>query len=367
MDTTSRLNMCQKSTVCAGLLIISIGLSFMTSYYFSDMYIKITYPESYKSLAISNGYNIYYSRANNTGSERQNKTNSPNEQVVNSVEICSQEERKQYFQHMCDVIQNRNQRPRAFLVDHEHKVTYCYVPKIASTSWKELMAASTTRGKAHNQTENVHEVRIHRPDILQRYGLSTVPMNQLQTLKGYTNFAIVRHPFDRAVSAYADKMLHTGYFQTFQNVVKKHFREETQPFKDPVSFLEFVRYLTEGNAGNPHWRSYMPDCNPCVLDFDYILRVETLEHDSPNILKKINQTLDFFNTNKANVNREGNETIDGKVFPKYLKAFKSIDEEHVISLYQKYRLEFEQFGYTYNHTTKMAYCKVTLPSGKVCC
>ena len=348
----------------AGMFLFVGCLYFINQYYLNIHPLGYIYSAANQSCSTSSEIKTLYLNKTTHGPE-----NKPlyGDSVHKSVRICTQKERKQYIQHKCSIIKNKEQKYRSFVVSHEHKLVFCDVPKAASTTWETDMALSTTKGKAYNAKSPIGDARIHRTSEALKYGLSRVSLSELRTLKGYTTFAVLRHPFDRAESAYTDKMLGPGFFEKYQQDVKDNFRDQNKPMTDPVSFPEFVRYLTEGYSDNPHWRSYTTDCNPCVIDFDYILRVETMKHDAPHILSILHQAKDFVSSHKFNVKRQEEDVSEKFVSPKYLELFESIDLDHTKWLQKKYKLDFEQYGYYFDYDKKLATCQVILPSGEVCC
>ena len=350
-------------------LFIGLLLFFYCLYFVNQYYLNIASSGYMYSMANEHDSISFEVRASNATKTNHGSNIEPffRVDVHNSVRICTQEERKQYIQHKCSIIKNKEQKNRSFVVSHEHKLVFCDVPKAASTTWESGMALSTSIGKAYHAKAPIENARIHRISQSLKYGLSRVSLSELHTLKGYTTFAVVRHPFDRAESAYTDKMFCKGFFKKYQQEVKDNFRDQDTLMTDPVSFAEFVRYLTEGYSDNPHWRSYTTDCNPCALNFDYILRVETMEHDAPYILSIMNQAKDFLHSHKSNVRRQATNVSENIVSPKYLELFESIDLDHTKWLQRKYKLDFEQYGYFFNYNKKLATCQVTLPSGEVCC
>ena len=92
---------------------------------------------------------------------------------------------------------NRSLKRVQFIVDDEHKVAYCGTAKIASSTWRMILMMSTKQGKLLERPRAAHD-----PKNLKARGLrmtSNVDSN-------YTKFMIVRHPLDRYVSGYRDKM-----------------------------------------------------------------------------------------------------------------------------------------------------------------
>ena len=91
----------------------------------------------------------------------------------------------------------------------------------------------------------------------------------------YFAFSFVRHPFDRLVSAYIEKieMNKTGYFQLHIGAIKEKYGN--------VTFNNFLLHVlsTKGNP-NEHWLPFYKTCSYCDFGFDqFIGRLETFDRD----------------------------------------------------------------------------------------
>ena len=91
------------------------------------------------------------------------------------------------------------------------------------------------------------------------------------------------------------------------------------------------------------------NCEPCSIDYDYIVHLETLSEDLPPVLAHLNATdlLYQFPTNKLNVKR------DHKYAAMYLKMPFSIMKP----LVDKCRADADMFGYTFDAYLRDEYKK----------
>nr|CAD7457429.1 unnamed protein product [Timema tahoe] len=215
--------------------------------------------------------------------------------------------------------------------------------KVACTNWKRIFMLLT------GQTNTTDVLAIpasaaHEKSIFTKLSkYSTADINIL--LKTYTKFLFVRHPFERLLSAFRNKLeqhyLSSKYFQSrFGRFIIKHYRvnasNESLLKGDDVKFSEFVAYLIDQkNKFNEHWKPIYDLCHPCLINYDIIGKYETLYEDSDFVLQKAG--------------------IENVVFPRapkpsstsfYLKSyFSALSKETIEQLYKIYFLDFKLFDY----------------------
>lgn len=187
------------------------------------------------------------------------------------------------------------------IVDDTHRIMYCYVPKVACSNWKRIFLHMTGMfdylRPEHLKHNDVHFTYRSKLNILSDYSTRSI----YERLFSYKKFLFVRHPLERLLSAYRDKLAGVGFEDpTYQNVAsiiyEKYHQNQTLGSqanitvkRGDVSFVDFVKYLVEDdNIGrgvyNEHWERQIRLCNPCVIDYDYIGKYETLEEDANWIL-----------------------------------------------------------------------------------
>ena len=105
---------------------------------------------------------------------------------------------------------------------------------------------------------------------------------------------VVRHPFERIMSAYVDKLedydrdlrYRGGYYyamygadivNTYRNKYKQSDPGNPLFDRKEPSFVEFVNYLldTPVERYDEHWRPQYILCPPCHFNFDVIVKMET--------------------------------------------------------------------------------------------
>lgn len=218
--------------------------------------------------------------------------------------------------------------------------------QVVCTNWKRLLMVLTGRSNTTNVV-SIPASLAHNESSHQR--LSDIPTSQLPPiLSTYTLFVMVRHPFERLLSAYRNKLednqASAKYFQSiFGRHIIKHYRnnatQKDLETGDNVTFKEFVRYLiTEGvdsASANEHWRSVYSLCRPCDLDYTFIGKYDTFTEDTQAVLDLISAPKLTFP-----------HTRSGKTGDRLRTYFRQLDLDDIKSLYLLYEMDFKLFGYT---------------------
>ena len=102
-------------------------------------------------------------------------------------------------------------RARNVLYSDRQGVIYCYVPKVACTNWKRMMQVFD--GKKDNPLDVGEREQIH---LLKYSYLSKLPKTEMEWRNNlYYSFVFVRHPFERLLSAFRNK-LQNPYTDSYQ-------------------------------------------------------------------------------------------------------------------------------------------------------
>lgn len=154
--------------------------------------------------------------------------------VGSSYPWLEQISRQEQLLKVCDSIKNDSHINYSqldhILIDHQHKLLYCYVPKVACTNWKRVLMVLTGRSNASNLVD-ISATLAH--DVNSTLSLPELSETEAQyCLNNYINFLMVRHPFERLLSAYRNKFESSHpsakYFQVsfivHVNKIKTYFR-----------------------------------------------------------------------------------------------------------------------------------------------
>lgn len=175
-------------------------------------------------------------------------------------------------------------------------------------------------------------------------------------LRTYTKFLFVRHPIERLVSAYRNKLvINSTSASVFKKkygvaIMKKYRRTDSTAHQNAsksghgVTFAEFVSYLTDtqqesNEVLNEHWAPYVDLCHPCALNYNIIGKYETLEEDSEYILRRIGSPPDLHFP----------PLVTSRTETLVADHLASLPDDLSRSLYNMYRPDFKLFQYDYSY------------------
>ena len=75
----------------------------------------------------------------------------------------------------------------------------------------------------------------------------------------------------------------------YDNSIKEYGNEKEFPTPGHarVSFYAFANFVASDSKSNAHWRPIWQVCWPCLIDYDYISKTETLGSDSRLIFDEL--------------------------------------------------------------------------------
>ncbi|XP_065087467.1 carbohydrate sulfotransferase 11 [Ochlerotatus camptorhynchus] len=242
----------------------------------------------------------------------------------------------------------QNYKPKAweYLINREYHLVWCNVFKAASTSW--MYNFNLLAGYSPEFLKKTKDVPLQL--ARQKYPRPSVDALH-EAINGSISFVIVRHPFERLVSAYKDKIqyaLPNSHHQKLGVRIIQKYRKiaKGQPWNTQKypTFPEFVNYLLD-EVRHPHteidmhWIPVTYFCTPCFFHYDVIAKFETLEEDQ-NYLIAVGQLGHMIKPQWRNAGK-GAHTND-----LVLKLCKELDDDQIRGLYEYYKYDFELFGYS---------------------
>ncbi|XP_027238345.1 carbohydrate sulfotransferase 11 [Penaeus vannamei] len=248
----------------------------------------------------------------------------------------------------------------ALLYVPKRNFTWCIMPKVASTSW--ALALLQLEGYGEEDLQETGEP----PQVALRNLLRPVQPDQMNaTVQPSLKFLFVRHPLERVVSAYRNKLedsfaYHDGehFYRTYGRSIVQGFRQRKKfkilldagddpgdgdDYRREPTFEEFVDYLlgTEVVDYDEHWKPMWLQCHVCDLEYDYIIKYEAFQEESEYFLrllkerKHVPESFDLRWENKGGTDKGAT-----------LEYLSKISEHKRWLLYAKYQEDFSLFGYT---------------------
>ena len=130
-------------------------------------------------------------------------------------------------------------------------------------------------------------------EAFRKYPVPETEKDRRKALESATKFLVVRHPVDRLVSSYLDKVADTSKepnllkHRDVKNAILKSAGRKPELGTVPT-FPEFIDYVLEEtkNLDSPRdwkgvmtWKSYFSKCLPCDVKYDVIMKLETHTED----------------------------------------------------------------------------------------
>ena len=235
------------------------------------------------------------------------------------------------------------------LVDQAHHILYATVPKLAT---KTMVRSLIYYSGLFNSTVEFNQINFLRPNA-ENHGLMFLyklnPNKWKDIIEKYYSFVIGRHPFERLVSAYTDK-LNPGYRLYHRHVgryiIKKYRSKPSQESIEKgtgVMFPEFIQYIVDlyrdGKKFNEHWIPQYQIIYPCAIQYNYIAKFETLHQDMDYIIRKL-YNLNATTSLPFSAGRTGTDSS------KITRFFKDVPSENIDYLREIYKYDFKLYNYS---------------------
>lgn len=230
---------------------------------------------------------------------------------------------------------------KRLFVEHSHRLIYCEVPKVGCSNWKRIIFL--LKFNLSRKASEIDHNTIHKTNHLKKL-ISYPWKQQAELLNDYTKVMITRHPLERLVSAYRDKLLHSEpyYSDTLANEIKALFRKN-KTSTEKVTFQEFVNFVVsrEHKTLDIHWKPESELCDPCNIHYDILGKYETLEQDAEHVLRQIGAPSGLHYPTIKEHNSE--ERTNSNITWTYLEK---LSQDQMQKLRELYRLDFSLFNYS---------------------
>ncbi|KAK7070159.1 hypothetical protein SK128_026569 [Halocaridina rubra] len=211
--------------------------------------------------------------------------------------------------------------------------------QVSCSTWLSLWILLNEDDKTWEDNLNPHA---HTYGLLRRKPSASEMYYKITT---YTKFILVRHPFERLLSAYRAKFESPVnkpaviYRRTYGVNIAAKYR--TEPVNSTllgfITFKELVAYILDKypRKNDRHWERYSRLCNPCAIEYDIIGKYETLKLDSDHFLDRIGAKPELRYPNEKKTNTSG-------LVNSYLET---LTNKQIDGLLKLYKNDFNLFGY----------------------
>ncbi|XP_078038801.1 carbohydrate sulfotransferase 11 [Augochlora pura] len=246
---------------------------------------------------------------------------------------------------------------RHFLYDSERKSVYCWIRKIASTTFTKLFSDMKNRQITHDYYREVDFLAPKTQGELYRI------LNDKKIFK----LLIVRHPFQRLVSSYRDRIEDNSKYTAQAWIYAKKIFYLTRPelfrsnittgdFRERVfthdrrlklipTFKEFTLWLLQSSEQDDiHWDRYYTHCSVCNIRYNYILKLDNYTYEQINyIFSRLG--LDQKNTYLPRLEKTRGGYTN---FDTTCTYFQNLTQDIIYKLYERYKIDFEMYNYDLN-------------------
>eukprot|EP00057_Strongylocentrotus_purpuratus_P009380 XP_011663854.1 PREDICTED: carbohydrate sulfotransferase 11 [Strongylocentrotus purpuratus] len=285
------------------------------------------------------------------------------------------QERLARLKEHCNLVQSPDSKkrdvakhpPDNLVVNEEHRIIYCNVPKVGCTNWKSVFLKlagfdqfniSALDHLGPNAKGRLYLDYLHKyPNVSQRRFM----------LQNYTKIVFARHPFTRLLSAFRSKLapnisfyfhplllgderLRDQWFKKYGRQIIERYRGKAEANRVSsnwsreydLTFSEFIRFLVDPytDSYNKHWSDIHSMCLPCDIDYDVIGKYETMTEDAEYVLRlaNVDPKIRFPTPDPTTMTNSS----DGKLVDGY---YKEVPKLLLYQLAKLYDIDFELFGY----------------------
>jgi len=220
----------------------------------------------------------------------------------------------------------------------KNSLIWCKVPKAGSSTWTYnflKLAGVDRKNHIHKELRNFFPRQSNN-----------------KVMQDTFRFMVVRHPFERILSAYRDKLedlsrdleARDGHYYTMYG---KHIVAEYRDKKDrnltnvlEPTWREFITYIlnTPATKYDEHWMPIWMLCSPCIIRYDVISKMETFAEDTQFILQQagLEDKLEVEWKHRTGTGGDSDTIVD---------YYSQLTQSEIGELFKKYRLDFELYGY----------------------
>jgi hypothetical protein len=182
---------------------------------------------------------------------------------------------------------------REYLVEHNNQIIYCPIAKNACTLLKNVLIEISDKHEEFKKSDcKIHKYIDSNKHLFQLNDFDYI------NREDYFKFIILRNPFKRVISTYADKFVN----RLNKNdphaipVIEEVYQHLGLPvdFQKSITFSQFVEHLlrTEDAQLDSHWRPQSIYFASDLVKFDYVGQFEKLDRVIEDLEYRLNVKMD---------------------------------------------------------------------------
>eukprot|EP00090_Calanus_glacialis_P020054 TRINITY_DN30843_c0_g1_i1.p1 TRINITY_DN30843_c0_g1~~TRINITY_DN30843_c0_g1_i1.p1 ORF type:complete len:323 (-),score=62.46 TRINITY_DN30843_c0_g1_i1:33-893(-) len=215
------------------------------------------------------------------------------------------------------------------LYDQKHKLSFCLNAKVGTSTMLKHFQKMIPRDELPTKGRDMVKAYLS----LQKDGPSI-----RSVLETTISFSVVRHPFERLVSAYQNKMVE-------ENGEERKVFLRQYPGGSFPDFADYVLRKSKSNCRtysecpmNNHWRPYLSRCAYCSTNYTVVAKLETLQEDLTYLGQMVGHTFHQIEANTSGGDKKG-------LSERARAYFSQLQRDVAIELFELFRVDFEMFGY----------------------
>ncbi|KAK2167875.1 hypothetical protein LSH36_23g10032 [Paralvinella palmiformis] len=246
----------------------------------------------------------------------------------------------------------------SLLVDDIDEIMFCPTTHHRSSAWTSALHALVKTYA--RQPRGRHSSQSDREDrIIDRAGEETIEISNQRELnrflQKYVKILFVVHPFDRLLAVFQDRftnLIENRRSQYWNKIRRKILRlnhpsaSEEEISSRQVTFDEYIHYLVFKQEHNVHWSVTYELCHPCDIEYDYVVKFDTIHSDIKYIMKSLYGTAESLGSVIGSPNAAKRNDLDTM-----RTYFRQPSLNSLLYLYDIYSLDFYMYNYTWPFAT----------------
>jgi hypothetical protein len=238
------------------------------------------------------------------------------------------------------------------------KILFCDVPKAASTNLRRFIYVYFNKSTSYENLDRKN-LWIDYNEFFRQFYL-TDQSKLIYQNESLFKFLLVRHPFRRIYSAYNDKFVSddseniiSGWKQFEEKillVMKKNETLLTIRRKDlRLDFRTFLLYIIDTirkkQRLNNHWEQIVQRCSVCLINYDWIGKIENFHEDQKILVEKFQGNSKEFPSKYFDQNDKKQISLnDFQLIELFRNTIQNDQDFQVLIDY--YKPDFQLFDYT---------------------